>query len=258
MYRRFLIVLSFILSAQAFSQMMVTKGNVGTEPFLMAETGAMIIQENDLLKIEMVLPERARPEEYRHLDLKKGDEILMMNAKRIKSIDAMKELYEGVGVGAEVKMGIRRGEEMFIVRFNKMDPEKAPQRRMMIRRSDGSGTISSTSKHGAQVLQIGPEDGNVKILMGSGLIVNEKDGVIRVHTVLPHADEIFGEGDVKAGDILKAYNDTPIKDLDAFAKEFESVAAGTKVTFTIQRENKEGLLIFEKADMSGRMMMRQE
>ena len=63
-------------------------------------------------------------DEYKDIDIQLNDVIIYTNGKPIKSLEDFKEVYGNIAVGEEVKLGIRRGEEMFIVNFKRMDSSK--------------------------------------------------------------------------------------------------------------------------------------
>ena len=71
------------------------------------------------VKVVFVTPAQRRGKAYRDVDLKTEDRILMANGKRIKTVADFKELYESLPVGEELKMGLRRGEEMRMASFQK-------------------------------------------------------------------------------------------------------------------------------------------
>ena len=118
-----LIFLFVFLSNTSFAQVMIQKKTTAGENVLFLQELAVLISEKDgMVKIETVLPISARPEEYKDLDIKEDDEILMVNTKRIKSVDDFNKIHEELEIEETIKMGIRRGEEMFIVEFKKIDP----------------------------------------------------------------------------------------------------------------------------------------
>jgi hypothetical protein len=63
-------------------------------------------------------------DEYKDVDMQLNDVIIYTNGKQVKSLNDFKEIYSNAAPGAEIKLGIRRGEEMFIASFKRMDSSK--------------------------------------------------------------------------------------------------------------------------------------
>ena len=72
------------------------------------ELSAGIIQDGDLIKFDLMSSADDLPKEYRNVDIIQGDQLIMMNGKRIKTIDDLKATYESVGIGEDIKFGIKR------------------------------------------------------------------------------------------------------------------------------------------------------
>jgi PDZ domain-containing secreted protein len=83
--------------------------------------------------VNIAPPEGTLPKEYEDIDIQGGDIIKMMNGKRVKTTDAIKKIYEELEIGDEIKLGVKREDEMFIVTFKKADPAEM-KGKMMIRR----------------------------------------------------------------------------------------------------------------------------
>lgn len=113
-----LILFSLVLTS-TFAQQVYTFS--GGNNFLLPEITAMISEENNKIKFVMIPPLDKLDKEYQKLDLKKDDEIIFFNGKKIKNIDELKKIYEAVKVGDELKLGIQRGDSKHIVAFKKID-----------------------------------------------------------------------------------------------------------------------------------------
>ena len=101
--------------------------------FILQEAMVVIAEKNDALEVQMVLPAFGMPEGYEDIDLKTFDKILMINRKRIKTLEELKKIYNELDTGETVKLGIKRDEETFIVSFPKIDPEKLPKTGLIIK-----------------------------------------------------------------------------------------------------------------------------
>lgn len=89
------------------------------------------------------------PEEYSGLDLKEGDVIAMADGQPIISSEDFKKIYEKAEVGAEIALGVRRGEEVMVLGLIKPDPASLP--RMRIQAGDEGG------EHGVQIRREAPK-----------------------------------------------------------------------------------------------------
>lgn len=148
-----LILILVSLAASAQERIMRMGGPDGKvrvikgEIFDIPELGALVIKGDDGLKVEHVMPAEARPKAYADVDVKSNDLILLVNGKRVKTIKDIEKQYKGVAVGEEVKLGLQRGEETLISRFTKADPKDLPQRKIIMRKSDGAkGDTDSLGK----------------------------------------------------------------------------------------------------------------
>ncbi|MFQ5640070.1 MAG: hypothetical protein ACE5IR_18990 [bacterium] len=84
----FLIGVVLICMTSSQAQVRMTRKIDGDGAFHLKELQAILTSKDDTVKILMVLPENLRPEGYRKIKVLQGDEILMMNAKRMRSIAA--------------------------------------------------------------------------------------------------------------------------------------------------------------------------
>ncbi len=239
-----LIVLAVAASAQEKVVRMVgSGGNVKTfkgELFDIPELGAIIARsDSGNLKVEHVLPPEARPKAYADVDIKSGDEVLVMNGKRVKAIKDIEQQYKAVPVGGEVKLGIQRGEEMLISRFAKADPKDLPQRKMMVVTSDGpAGDIRPLP--------------NLGVIMGTA-----KDGVV-IKEMMENAAKAFTDAGVKPGDRLVSINGKEVKDLDEFSNEFQAVTPGSKMTWVVTHSGKNLSLTLTRPEPQGQVIIKQE
>ena len=218
-------------------------GNVKTfkgEIFDIPEVGAMVMKsDSGNLKVEHVMPAEARPKGYADVDVKEGDEILLLNGKRVKAIKEIEDLYKAIPVGGEVKLGIQRGEQMMISRFAKADPKDLPHRKMIVLNSDEPA-------------------GDIRPLPNLGVIMAKgKEGVV-VKEMLDNAIKAFTDAGVKAGDRLLSINGKEIRNLDDFTKEFTAVTPGSKMTWTLAHGGKNVSLSFVRPEPQGQVIIRQE
>ncbi len=106
---------------------------------IVPEVGGIVKLDGKELRVDRIQPVESRKEVYRAVDLREGDQVLLVNGKRVKSIEALREAYDGVATGSEVKLGLQRGEELLSVAFPKADPKDLPGVRI-IRRGGKDGS----------------------------------------------------------------------------------------------------------------------
>lgn len=105
----------------------------GENLFLFQELILALGEEDGKVVVVMAPPEEGLPKEYEGIDIKSKDIVVIMNGKRVNRTSIIKEMYEKLEPGDTIKLGLKRGEEMYLAEFKKIDPEKAPGR-MMIRK----------------------------------------------------------------------------------------------------------------------------
>jgi len=255
------LVIIFTLFAQSLlAQVFIKKSGTGEgDIFFLNELSAITADKEGTIVVEYAMPGDQRPEGYRDLDLKQGDEILMVNAKRVKKVKDLENIYNELEVGETVKLGIRRGEEMFILSYNKIDPEKLPKRRLMIRKA-GPGKASSSDDKQASTHQIKIEnpDGKVKLLMGTGLVAKETENQVKIDKIIPEMNEALGELDVKAGDVIVILNGNKIKSVGQFSQIYDKINVGDEVQLVTTRKNKKINVKFKKPEANGQVFIKEK
>lgn len=158
----------------------------------------------------MVMPAEVRIKIYKEVDVKKGDLLLMMNGKKIDDVKKADVIYTALKPGDEIKLGLKRGEQMFIASFKKAKPEDLPRgSRVVIRDTDmPKGTVFL------------PDDGLMLGIEGDKIVIRKK---------LPMADN-----DLKEGDQLKELNGKEIKTVKDFTISFEKMKPGEKLLMTFK------------------------
>ena len=256
----FVFVISFILIAQTLNaQVIIKKSGAGEgEIFFLNELSAIISEKDGVIIVEHAMPTDQRPENYRDIDFKQGDEVLMANANRVKLVKDLEKIYNELEVGETMKLGVRRGEEMFIVSFIKMDPEKLPKRKLMIRKGvPGEGKAGDEPKISSYQIKIDNTDGKMKFLMGTGLILKEKEKLVKIDKVIPEMVEELGKVDVKEGDAVVAVNGKKIKSLAQFTKIYDEIKVGEKVQLVTIREKKQINVKFKKPETEGQVFIKE-
>jgi len=231
----FCIGVLFICAHAGLAQQFQIKleGKSSENIFMLIESMAVLVDEDETIEVHMVMPKENRPEGYEDIDLKQGDEILMVNAKRIKAVKDLKEIYEGLEAGEMVKLGIRRKQEMFIVSFKKVDPGKLPKREVkMVRGGEGGGP-------GMDVRLAN---------LGGVLAVKETGGQVFVHKIFAGLQDVLDEGALQGGDLILSVNDNPVEANRQFADVYSEIDVGGEVRLVISREGKKKEVTFKKPE----------
>ena len=225
--------------------------------FHLKEVQTILTSKDDTIKVMTVLPERMRPKGYGDIVLKENDEILMVNAKRVKTVQKFEELYNALEIGETLKMGIRRKGDLMIESFKKIDPEDMPAGAHIMIRTDASG---EEGDHGGGMMRAftigGGDSGDMRPWFGTGLILGEEEGRLKVMRIMEGMTGALGKADIKEGDELKSLNGQKVETLDKFFEMYEKLDTGSKVEIEYARAGRKMQAAFEKPNMQGRMMMR--
>lgn len=108
------------------------------ESQMLFEIKGIVIVEKDKIIIGPIPPADQRESEYRNLDLQANDEIVFVNGKKVKTISDFKKFYGELKTGEEIKLGIQRGKDRFIVQFKKGKETPGGQKIMKFS-TDGKG-----------------------------------------------------------------------------------------------------------------------
>lgn len=223
----------------SYSQVRIIRGDsAGTmmrqvgEIFQLRELGALISSDKDRLRVDHIMPGDKRPKGYADVDLQEGDIILMANAKKVKEVGALKELYEGMKVGEVFKMGIKRDEAMMLVSFTIADPKDLPKMQMrMITSGDG---------------------GDVEALPALGLIISMKGKAVEVLDILP--DGAAPKAGAQKGDLILELNGKKTRTVKGFVDTYDSLPVGSNVTLKLDRAGKSMTFSFSKPVPGGSVM----
>jgi S1-C subfamily serine protease len=218
--------------------------------FFLQELGAVIMQDEETIRVDYVAPTDNRTKVYRSVDIESGDIIAMLNGKRVKSVKDLKASYEEAEIGEEIKFGIKRDKRMMIVAFPKADPENAPQQQIMMVKmgEDGEGTVTAASGPETRVIKMEAGSAGNTALLELGLLLGEDEESLILTDILPHASRRLGGVDMAEGDIVKSLQGKSVTTLDMFADLYESIPVGDTVSLVFQREGMEISVSFPRPD----------
>jgi S1-C subfamily serine protease len=216
-----------------------------SQAMLLPEFGAMVVLENDTLTIDMITPAEQRSAAYKELDLRKGDQILMCNGKRVIEIEQLRGMVDSIEVGGAIKLGLRRDGHLQIVSYAKADPANLPGRMVMMKQESGpGGMIKKTVSFGGG----DSGEGTVMVLDGGLLIGPGKDGPVVMAMLPDAAKKISGEMPME-GDMILSINGELDTNMQAFQELYDSFPDGEKITIKFERDGKQYTATYVKAPL---------
>ncbi len=206
---------------------------------MLPEVGAIVSMEDKQVIILDLLPLDSRAKEYQSVNLQNGDKLLMLNGKRIGSVEILKELYSAIKTGEEVKFGIRRENSMRMVSYKKGDEEAGGQMKVMTMTSGGKESDMTFTQHdGSMNINIDGDAEGMRPILELGLIIGEEAGRVKILETLPTLEQAFPENKPQKNDIVSAINGKPVKAADEFMKIFDNTKIGDEISLDIERDGK--------------------
>jgi PDZ domain-containing secreted protein len=189
------------------------------EIFLLREIGGIITESGDSITVDMIMPEDARAEDYRSVDIRVGDLIKMANGKTVTSIKMLEGLYNSLAIGDQLKLGIFRDRQMVIASLTKADPDKLP---------------------GKMMVMTGPARGGIETaLIDAGLLLKETGTGFVVDEVIDNMLVDFTGDTPQKGDALLKIQEHEIKTADELKRVLDQVKEGENVDLILSREGEE-------------------
>jgi len=255
--RKFILSVLFVLLMINITNAQVMIKSAGGESGtvqIIKELGALLTEKDQVVSIMMVLPEDARPEDYKEIEVKKDDEILMVNKKRVKSVEEFVKLYNEMEIDELIKMGIKRDGNLMIVEFKKIDPEKLPKgRQMMIRTAESGEGERGIKTKTFSFSSDGKGMEGVQPLMGTGLVLGEEDKKVVVKMKMKGPEKDLG---IEEGDEIISFNREKIKSLQQLVKLYENTKAGDKIELGHKRDGKFLGVSFAKPEVKDNVMIK--
>lgn len=212
----------------------ITRSFSSDDVVILREIGAVISTKNDKLVVDIILGNN----EKENSDVQKDDAVLMANGRKVKSIKDLREQYDNAKTGDEFKLGLKRGENLLIAKFNKKSEEELNKA--------GGGTM---------VIKMDAEDGE-KVLPALGLRFTTKDNKVSVTGTLPTASNNFKSFVPKENDVILSINGQSVNTAEEFDEAYTELEQGDNVTIVFSRDGKESKESFSKPKPMGRMMMK--
>lgn len=207
----------------------------GGDAFDIPEVGALVVKDKDNLKFDFVSPAENRPKNYKDVDLQQGDFLIMLNGKKVSSIKDCRSIYEDLKTGDDFKMGIKRGDRMFITSFKKADPKDLPKRKIVIMNDE--------------------HNGDMLLFTGMGVLVTKKDNKAVIKSLLRNDVDAVKKANLKEGDEVISLNKKDIKSFDQLKKDFEAIKTGAWVDVRFSGGK---MLSFTKEEDKGMIIKREK
>ena len=242
--------------AEGVKMMAFEKGSVT----IINELGSIIVTDDEGLVVQMAGPKDARTGKYRDVDLRDSDRIIMLNGKKMTTIQEFEDGYKAIEIGHDVELGVKRDMIMMIVSFPKASPDDLPRMRaMLISEKDGEISSVETVGDNANITNI-PSEGltAIKPVPGAGLMVAEKEDEVVVMMVLPNVKDLMKDNQLEQGDILLSLQGREISSTQQFSTEYEEISVGSKVTIKYSRDGESGTTSFIKQEISGNLELKIE
>jgi len=229
------------------------------EVFFLNEFGAVVTKGDSGLTVAMSPPPDSRTKAYRDVDLKEKDVVMMFNGKRMKTIADLQGRYDSLKPGDEIKLGIRRGGEMRIVAFPKVDQSTLPQtQRIMLRGDADTAQAQTTGAPQTGVMRTwsgGASGGEIIALPEMGLVFTEKDSAVVIASILPNAEALFHENIPAEGDVVKAIGGKDVRALDRFQEIYDKIPIGETVQLVFIHDKKETAVSAKKTEAPPQKML---
>ena len=233
-----------LTAVPVLAQQVVQRRLDPTTSILFAELGAIAeVAEEDAseIKIGTVLPAQVRPDANLEIDIEQGDQILMMNGERVESIGGLREMYEALEDGDEIKLALKRGDRRFLVGF-----AKAP--------ADGSGVVvrRRQAAGGGTAVRVMSSGGDVALLHEARAVLGEQEGEVRVAGLMGESAELGG------GDVIVAVNGTEVSSLAEYRETYEALEVGSALSLTVRRGEQTLEVELTKAETPAGMVIRRQ
>ena len=222
--------------------------DVKGQPCSLDELGGLVAHVGDEFKVLFVMEPAQRVKAYQGVDLRAEDRLLMVNGKKLTSIEQLGGILDSVAVGGSIQLGIRRDKDMQIVSYAKADPKSLPQvTRKVVTTEVGPGGPKTTEQTFTSASGGGE---TVAVLKGAGIIVRQAEGHLAVMYLTPPPTPIEALAGLKEGDHVVSLQGKKAENLDGLESIWNGLATGDPVKLVCSREGVEHTYEFPKPDAS--------
>lgn len=203
---------------------------------MLREFNAMLVENDEGIQVELILGGHTQSADPMSDELQQGDLILMMNGKRVSAITQMRADYESINEDDEIKIGVRRGNERFILTAIKGDvPETGP---------------------GQMVLSIEGAGANPPVLVPElGLLLTNEDDTIIVQALLdPILPDVLKEANLEGFTVI-TINGKTFDDANAVQNYLTELAVGDTIDLVVENNGDQKVFTFNKTEPRGGIRM---
>ena len=222
---RLLFFFSITAASVSFGQKMITMQLDGKTDYMLQEIGAVLHQGKDGITVAHAFNGNVKAAENKDAELKEGDAVIMMNGIRPKTITDFRKMYDGVTIGGEFKLGIKRDGNPLIVAIHKVEAKADSHMKMVTMTMNGD---------------------DMKLLPGIGMI-DDAGKTLKLKELPPNPDTAK-ESSLKIGDTFKEMNGKNITSFKQFKSLYTKVKPGESVELTIIRGGKEQTVSVKKPE----------
>ena len=243
------VLISLVLPHSVQAQMKV-KTMTNDDIFMIPGLGAVIAPEDGKLKV-LIVPDDC-PKEYASVDIESGDYLLMVNGKRVKTIDDLREVFKGIEVGETLEMGLKRDKTMLIASMKRASDDDTGGKMMMMTRTittdeEGAGEGGMEFQGGAFSISVVPE---------VGIAITAGDNGLSVVGLMPAGDEEMIGDQPGEGDIVISIQGKTVETIDEFESAYEAIKTGDKVSIEYKHNDELRKLSFTKMEIEQKIMMK--
>lgn len=226
--------LSLLTLASAWQEpKRITRTLSADDAVIIRELGAVIVPKENVLTVEIILGNN----EKQDADIQKDDLILMANGTKVTSVKELRTHYDDAAAGSEFKLGVKRGENLLLVKFTRKSEEE-------LGKASGGKTM---------IMHIEQQPGET-VLPALGLKLGTKKKNAVVLEVLPNAAQNFKTFLPKNGDIIRSLNGAAVSSAEEFDETYTELEVDSTVTIVLVRDGKESTVTFAKPKPMGRRM----
>lgn len=226
-----LLLALLITSGETFAQQRQTMQLDANTSMILPEFSAVLEQADNEIKVRIKLGrEETEPGQDK---LEQGDVLIMMNGTRIKDIPGLRDEYEALSEGSDIKFGVRRGEERFII-----------TRKKGAEMSGGSGMVMRFETDGD-----GPRPTIVPEL---GLLLedNENGGILVAEVLEPVMPDKLKAANIKDYTITELNGQKP-EDAASVQQLLAEMEVGAEVDITFTKAGDEKTVSLTKSEPRG-------
>lgn len=199
---------------------------------MLPEFSALLtINGNGALQVEMKMGQHNSDASLMNDQLERGDLILMMNGARVSDIAEMRKQYEGIAEGDEIKIGVRRGVERFILTKIKGDVPEGAQ-------SGGMRMVMNMDTDGPPPIIV-PE---------LGLLLADSDSGITIARLLEPLLPAELQATEIAGFTIVSINGQTFENAEELKTFISNIEVGATLDLTLQKDGNEKTISLKKPE----------